>query len=158
MHPFYLVARVALESGVAGAFALFSGGLIGRGFCLRRLITVREARMTLASDTLFWVGAAILVLSRMFLMFSDAGMGRWFHLGNPLTYLQGTLFCLILALEVWPSKKFRSWKRHLDLDQIPYHTDQNNDRMRLIWKIQLVLLLTLPVFDPLVRMGIGLSH
>jgi len=156
--PPYLLLRVLLEWAGSVGFALLAGGILGRGFCLRRLLTVREARMVQATDRLFWIGAALLVFPRLLLVFTDAGMGRWFYLSNPCQISQALLLALVLALEVWPARRFRSWARHLDLDQVPYHTDAVHDRMRLLWWIQVVGLLGLPVFDPLVRMGFGLSR
>ena len=158
MLPPYLMLRTLLEWVGSVGFALLAGGIVGRGFCLRRLLTVREARMVQATDKLLWIGAGVLVLPRLALVFSDAGMGRWFYLSNPWQIVQALLLVLVLALDVWPARRFRSWERHLDLDQIPYHTDAVHDRMRLLWKIQVVGLLLLPLFDPLVRMGFGLSR
>jgi uncharacterized membrane protein len=154
----YLLLRVLLEWTGSVGFALLAGGIIGRGFCLRRLLTVREARMVQAADRLLWTGAAVLVLPRLVLVFSDAGLGRWFYLSNPFQIAQALLLALVLALDVWPARRFRSWARHLDLDQVPYHTDVVHDRMRRLWWMQVVGLLALPLFDPLVRLGLGLSR
>lgn len=158
MIPPYLLLRVLLEWAGSAGFALLAGGIIGRGFCLRRLLTVREARMVQATDKLLWVGAAVLVLPRLVLVFSDAGLGRWFYLSNPFQITQALLLALVLALDVWPARRFRSWARHLDLDQVPYHTDLAHDRLRRLWWLQVVGLLALPLFDPLVRLGFGLSR
>jgi len=158
MLPPYILFRVLLEWTASAGFALLAGGLIGRGFCLRRLLTVREARMVRASDRLLWVGAFVLLVPRLVLVFSDAGLGRWFYLSNPFQIVQALLLFLILVLEIWPARRFRSWARHLDLDQVPYHTDRDQDRMRRIWWIQVAGLLVLPVFDPLVRLGCGLAR
>jgi uncharacterized membrane protein len=158
MLPPYILLRVLLEWTASAGFALLAGGLIGRWFCLRRLLTVREARMVRASDRLLWIGAFVLVLPRLVLVFSDAGLGRWFYLSNPFQIAQALVLCLILVLEIWPAKRFRSWARHLDLDQVPYHTDRDQDRMRRIWWIQIAALLLLPLFDPLVRLGCGLAR
>ena len=112
--------------------------------------------MVQATDKLFWVGAAVLVVPRLALVFSNAGMGRWFYLSNPCQIAQVLLLVAVLALDVWPARRFRSWARHLDLDQVPYHTDSVHDRMRFFWWLQVSGLLALPLFDPLVRMGYGL--
>ena len=158
MIPPYLLLRVILEWTGSVGFALLAGGILGRGFCLRRLLTVREARMVQATDKLFWIGAVVLVAPRLLLVFSNAGMGRWFYLSNPYQIAQILLLALVLGLDVWPARRFGSWARHLDLDQIPYHTDAVHDRMKLLWWIQVAGLLALPLFDPLVRMGFGLSR
>jgi hypothetical protein len=49
-------------------------------------------------------------------------------------------------------RRFRSWARFLDLDQVPYHTDADQDRMNLLWRIQIASLLVLPLLDPLARL------
>lgn len=158
MLPSYLLLRVLLEWTGSVGFALLAGGIIGRRFCLHRLLTVREARMVQATDRLLWIGAAVLVVPRLILASTDVGMGRWFYFHNPFQIAQLLLLLAVLGLEIWPARRFRSWARHLDLDQIPYHTDRIHDRMRLLWWMQVVGLLALPLFDPLVRLGCGLSR
>ncbi len=157
MTPF-LTIRVVLEAGAALGFMLLSVGVLGRPFCFRRQLTVREARMTQVSDILLWVGAMVVVVAHLGLWFSVVGLGTWFYLSNPLQITQVVLFLGILVLDVWPARKFRSWSRYLDLDQVPYFTDREYLLIRRIWRIQAVLMVVLPVFTPLIRMGIGLSR
>jgi uncharacterized membrane protein len=153
-----LLLRVVLQAGAVLGLMLLSAGLLGRHFCFRRQLTVREARMTQASDLLVWGGAAVLVLAHAGLWFSAVGLGTWFYLANPFQIAQVALFFLILALDVWPAKLFRSWSRYLVLDQVPYFTDRDYFLARRIWRLQAILLMGLPVFTPLVRLGIGLPR
>lgn len=157
MIPFLLV-RVVLQASAVLGLMLLSAGLLGRPFCFRRQLTQREARMTQASDLLVWGGAAVLILAHAGLWFSVVGLGTWFYLSNPFQIAQMVLFFLILALDVWPARLFRSWNRYLVLDQVPYFTDRDYFRVRRIWRIQALLLMGLPLFTPLVRLGIGLPR
>lgn len=133
-----------LEATSTIGFATMTGALFGRGFCLRRLLTVREARMVRISDSLFWLGASLMVAPQLI----TRAIGAKTTTG-PALWIQIAAIALLLALEIWPSRVFRSWDRYLDLDQLPYHTDRNNDRLRLSWKAQLFLLAVLAVVDPL---------
>lgn len=138
----FLVAGLEATSTVG--FATMTGALFGRGFCLRRLLTVRDARMVRLSDSLFWLGATLMVAPQM----ATRALGAKPSAG-PALWIQVAAVVLLLALEAWPSRVFRSWDRYLDLDQLPYHTDRNNDLLLLSWKAQLALLTVLAVVDPL---------
>ncbi len=153
-----LVLRVVLQAGAVLGLMLLSAGLFGRPFCFRRQMTVREARMTLASDFLVWSGAVVMVVAHAGLWFFSKGLGTWLDFANPFQIAQIAVFVLILGLDVWPAKVFRSWVRYLVLDQVPYFTDREYFRIRWIWRIQAALLVSLPAFSPLVRLGIGLSR
>jgi len=122
-------------------FLLLAGGLLGRAFCLRRLITVREARMVRASNRLLWSGSAIYALGKFTLHLLDSHQ-KW-----PL--VQCALLVGVLGLDIWPARRFKSWARHLDLDQIPFHTDADQDRMKTLWRIQVALLFTFPLVETL---------
>lgn len=126
-------------------FLLLTGGLLGRAFCLRRLITVREARMVRASNRLLWSGAAIYAMAKIALHLLPSRQN--FQL------VQCLLLVGVLALDIWPARRFKSWARHLDLDQIPYHTDADQDRMRRLWRIQVAFLLAFPLVEELGRAG-----
>jgi len=153
-----LVLRTILQDAVELGLMILATGLLGRPFCFRRQLTVREARMTQISDMLLWLGAIILVLAHAGLWFTPVGLGTWFYLANPLQWLQIAIFFGILALDVWPARIFRSWSRYLVLDQIPYFTDREHILIRRLWRFQAALLLLLPLFSPLVRMGVGLPR
>ncbi len=153
-----LFLRVVLQASAVLGLMLLSAGLLGRPFCFRRQLTVREANMTQASDLLVWAGAAVLILSHSGLWFSNVGLGTWFYMANPLQILQIFLFLAILALNAWPAFIFRSWSRYLVLDQVPYFTDREYFLIRRIWRVQAFLLLVIPVFTPMIRLGIGLSQ
>jgi uncharacterized membrane protein len=152
MRDHTLLVRALLEWIGSVGFALFAGGLFGRGFCLRRLLTVREARMVRLSDAILWASAGILVAQRILLAVSQAGSGLWFRFVGGAEIAQAAIVLVVLALDIWPMRRFRSWARFLDLDQVPYHTDADQDRMNLLWRIQIASLLVLPLLDPLARL------
>lgn len=124
-------------------FLLLAGGLLGRAFCLRRLITVREARMVRTSSRLLWTGAAIYAAGQILL--------HLLPIHHHSSWVQGALLLGVLGLDIWPTRRFKSWARHLDLDQIPFHTDADQDRMRRLWRIQVALLFAFPLVDALGR-------
>lgn len=142
--PCRLDALDVFVSWVASTgFLLLAGGLLGRAFCLRRLITVREARMVRASSRLLWTGAAIYAVGKIVL--------HLLPIHQHLPWIQWTLLLGVLGLDIWPMRRFKSWARHLDLDQIPFHTDADQDRMRRLWRIQVALLFSFPLVDALGR-------
>jgi len=153
-----LLIRTVLQDAAELGLMVLSTGILGRPFCFRRQLTVREARMTQISDILLWMGAAVLMVAHVGLWFSPYGLGTWFYLANPFQWLKIAIFASVLALDVWPARVFRSWSRYLVLDQTPYFTDRQHVLIRRLWRIQAVLLLLLPLFSPLVRMGVGLPR
>lgn len=135
---------------------LLATGLFGRPFCFRRQLTVREARMTRYADFSFWAGAAVSATACAWIWFSRPESEALLNSGNPFPAIQLFFFLAILGLDIWPARKFRSWSRYLDLDQVPYFTDREYTAIRRIWKIQSILLVPMPFFSPLIHAGIGL--
>lgn len=148
------VPHALLQGTASMGMMLLAGGLIGRAFCFRRQITVREARMTKTANLLFWTGSGVAVTANIWIRFLDAQAG-FFRISNPFLLAQIAVFAAILGLDVWPTRKFRSWSRYLDLDQTPYFTDREFNSIRRLWRIQTFLLVLMPFFAPLIRTGIG---
>ncbi|MBK9576628.1 MAG: DUF2214 family protein [Fibrobacterota bacterium] len=145
MNPMLRAFFVSALEGVSTiGFATITGALFGRGFCLRRLMTVREARMVRLTDSLFWLGASLMIVPQMTARIIGTRTAT-----GPALWIQVAAMLGLLAVEAWPSRVFRSWDRYLDMDQLPFHTDRINDRLILLWKIQLVVLAILAVVDPL---------
>lgn len=136
---------------------LLATGLFGRPFCFRRQLTVREARMTRYADFAFWVGAVVSATASVLIWLSRPQSEVQINSGNPFPMIQLLFFVAILGLDIWPARRFRSWSRYLDLDQVPYFTDREYAAIRRIWKIQSILLLPMPFFSPLIHAGIGIS-
>lgn len=142
----HAILPAVLDAATKAGMCLATGALVGRGFCLRRLLTVHEARMVRLSDSIFWVGAAILTLAQIARLVAPGDHG------SVVVILCESLgMAFLLGLEVWPSRIFRSWDRYLDLDQLPYHTDRNNDLMRIAARIQLGILAILCIVEPLLK-------
>lgn len=144
MSPGLRFLHVLADGWSSAGLILLAGGVLGRGFCLRRTLSVREARMVRRSDRLLWIGALVHFTGGIGLHFLVTSTGGWE--GHP--WIRLPVLVALLGLDVWPARRFRSWARHLDLNQVPYHTDRDHDRMYRLWQLQVALLFVLPLLQP----------
>jgi uncharacterized membrane protein len=140
-------------SSILGAMLLAAAAL-ARSLSLRRQLSVREASIIQATTRLFWAGAFLVLASHLVLWLSDFGKGPGFYLRNGMVWLEVALFGLVVFLEVRAGWIFRSWTRFVVLEQAPWFTDAEYDRLRRFGRIQVVLLFVIPLIEPLVNRGV----
>lgn len=146
----------ALESFQVLGLMVLASGLLGRNLVLRRDVTPRDARNVRRLDHYAWCGAAITGVSHATVAFSDLA-GRELHmLLNPLEWTQAGLFVLLILLQIVPARIFHSWHRYIVRDQTPWYTDRQHDTIVWIGRIQITLIMLLPVLPPFIARGIGL--
>lgn len=146
----------ALEAFQVLGMMILASGLLGRNLVLRRDITPRDARNVRRLDVYAWSGAAVAGISHGAIVISDVA-GRELHmLLNRFEWLEISLFSLLLILQIFPARIFRSWHRYVVRDQIPWYTDRQHDTLVWIGRIQIALVMLLPVLPPFITRGIGL--
>lgn len=155
MGTLRIAAHLLLESGVFVGLMLLGAALFARAMYLRRLMTVREAAVVAFTTRIFWGGCVVTGLSHGVLWFSVAVQGgRRYVLGH-MAVLETVCFLALVLLEIWPSRIFRSWRRFLVLEQAPWFTDAQHDALRWGLRVQIALLVLLPLLEPLVGQGGG---
>jgi uncharacterized membrane protein len=148
----------ALEAFQVLGMMILASGLLGRNLVLRRDITPHDARNVRRLDVYAWSGAAIAGVSHGAIVISDVA-GRELHmLLNRFEWLEIGLFSLLLALQIFPARVFHSWHRYVVRDQIPWYTDRQHDTLVWIGRVQIVLVMLLPVLPPFISRGIGLPR
>jgi putative membrane protein len=99
--------------------------------------------------------AAGIVLITGFLRFAYFGKGMPYYLGTTLFYSKVGLFLLIALISIYPTVTFLSWRRMLKRDSLPEVDMHSVTRLRYVVRLELGLLLVIPLLAVLMARGIG---
>ncbi len=105
-------------------------------------------------DLLYGIAAGIVFITGL-LRFAYFGKGMPFYLGNPLFYVKVGLFLLVALISIYPTVQFLSWRKLLKQDQVPEVDIQRATRLRYLIRLELGLLLVIPLLAVLMARGIG---
>jgi putative membrane protein len=100
--------------------------------------------------------AAVAVLMTGVLRFAYFGKGMPYYLGNPLFLVKVGLFLLIALISIYPTVTFLSWRRLINGGQHPDVNTKRITRLRYLVRLELGLLLIIPLLAVLMARGIGL--
>lgn len=81
--------------------------------------------------------------------------GSDFYLRNPVFYTKVGIFLLVGLLSIHPTIQYFKWVAATKLDEHYAPTAADLDRVRLLVKVQLMLLATLPLLAALMARAIG---
>lgn len=133
----------------AAIFAL-AGAIVIENMAINPQISGEDARNLAKVDAVAGLSAA-LVLVLGLTLWLWVGKPREFYSSNPVFHLKLGLFALMLILAIAPALFFR---RHRDSDaatiEVPGH-------LRLALRLQLALLVVIPLLALLMARGIGIS-
>lgn len=111
----------------------------------------------LVSIDQFYGIAAVLVLVTGVLRFAYFAKGMPFYLANPLFYIKVGIFVAVGLISIYPTRRFLSWQRMLRQDQLPEVDDESVTRLRVVVRLELGLLLIMPLLAVLMARGIGIT-
>lgn len=111
----------------------------------------------LAITDLIYGIAAVIVLVTGVLRFAYFGKGISFYLGNPLFYIKVGAFLLVGLISIYPTMQFLSWRKMLQQDTLPDVGTRRVTRLRHLVRVELGLLLVIPLLAVLMARGIGLA-
>ena len=109
----------------------------------------------LAMIDLFYGIAAGLVFLTGLLRFAYFGKGIHFYLGNPLFYVKVGMFLLVALISVYPTRRFLAWRKMLTQGDPPALDPHTVTRLRIVIRLELGLLLVIPLLAVLMARGIG---
>jgi putative membrane protein len=109
----------------------------------------------LAMIDLFYGIAAGLVFLSGLLRFAYFGKGIHFYLGNPLFYVKVGMFLLVALISVYPTMRFLAWRKMLTQGDPPALGPHTVTRLRIVIRLELGLLLVIPLLAVLMARGIG---
>ncbi|HPF36446.1 MAG TPA: DUF2214 family protein [Candidatus Krumholzibacteria bacterium] len=129
---------------------ILTGALAVQNACLRPSLKPEELRRLARVDALYGA-SALLVLGAGLAMWLAVGKPKEFYSGNPLFHIKLTLFVVIFLLSLAPTMFFLKHRGAVGKAvAVPA-------RIRVIKRVELALLVFLPLLAVLVARGVGLS-
>jgi putative membrane protein len=107
-------------------------------------------------DMLYGIAAGVVLLTGL-LRFAYFGKGIHFYLGNPVFYVKVGLFLLVALISLYPTMQFLSWRKMFKQDQLPEVDRQKVTQLRAVIRLELGLLIVIPLLAVLMARGIGLT-
>jgi putative membrane protein len=105
-------------------------------------------------DLFYGIAAGIVFLTGL-LRLAYFGKGIHFYLGNPLFYVKVGMFLLAALISIYPTGQFLSWRKMLKQDQMPAVDTPRVARLRAVIRLELGLLIVIPLLAVLMARGIG---
>lgn len=105
-------------------------------------------------DLFYGIAAGVVFLTGL-LRFAYFGKGTHFYLGNPLFYVKVGMFLLVALISIYPTVQFLSWRKRLKQDQMPAVDTQRVARLRAVIRLELGLLIVIPLLAVLMARGMG---
>jgi putative membrane protein len=105
-------------------------------------------------DLFYGIAAGIVFLSGL-LRFAYFGKGIHFYLGNPLFYVKVGMFLLVALISVYPTRRFLAWRKMLTQGDPPALDPHTVTRLRIVIRLELGLLIVIPLLAVLMARGIG---
>src|SRR5262245_1556380 len=128
--------------------------LVAEHVTLQSQMTRLHIQRLAMSDLFYGIAAGIVFLTGL-LRFAYFGKGIHFYLGNPLFYLKVGMFLLVALISVYPTMRFLAWRKMLKQDQMPAVDTQRVTRLRAVIRLELGLLIVIPLLAVLMARGIG---
>ena len=107
------------------------------------------------TDLLYGIAAGVVLVTGL-LRFIYFGKGIHFYLVNPIFYVKVGIFLLIALISVYPTVKFLSWRRMLKQTRTPEVDAPTITRLRYVVRLELGLLLVIPLLAVLMARGLGI--
>src|SRR5215831_6979682 len=105
-------------------------------------------------DLFYGIAAGIVFLTGL-LRFAYFGKGIHFYLGNPLFYVKVGMFLLVALISVYLTRRFLAWRKMLTQGDPPALDPHTVTRLRIVIRLELGLLLVIPLLAVLMARGIG---
>jgi putative membrane protein len=106
------------------------------------------------TDLFYGIAAGIVFLTGL-LRFAYFGKGIHFYLGNPLFYVKVGMFLLVALISIYPTVQFLSWRKMLKQGELPALALPTITRLRAVIRLELGLLIVIPLLAVLMARGIG---
>jgi putative membrane protein len=128
--------------------------LVAEHVTLQPQMTRLHLQRLAMSDLFYGIAAGIVFLTGL-LRFAYFGKGIHFYLGNPLFYVKVGMFLLVALISIYPTMRFIAWRKMLKQGELPALTLPTITRLRAVIRLELGLLLVIPLLAVLMARGIG---
>lgn len=120
---------------------------------MRRPLDFARARSLYRTDIAFGIVAGLVLFSGTARM--HFGKGLDYYLNNSFFHAKVGLFIVIALMSLYPTLTFFKWRSALKAGQLPILTPNQARRVTLVIRIELLLLLLLPMLAALMARGYG---
>lgn len=117
-------------------------------------LTLNRARSLFRIDLLFGVAAGLVLLTGAARALRY-GKGMDYYLHNNLFHAKIGLFVVAALLSIYPTITFLSWRGALKAGELPSVSAQTSRWVTLIIRIELLVLLSIPLLAALMARGFG---
>ncbi|MGQ5524554.1 DUF2214 family protein [Chitinimonas sp. PSY-7] len=126
--------------------------LVAEHLLIKPELDVARARSLAKLDLLYGVTAMVQIGSGIARMYSEKGMD--FYLHNPFFHAKLTVYAAVGILSIYPTLRFIAWKRVAVSEGkvVPIELK----RVVMLIRIELLLLLLIPVLASMMARGIGI--
>ena len=128
--------------------------LVAEHVTLQPQMTRLHLQRLALSDLFYGIAAGIVFLTGL-LRFAYFGKGIHFYLGNPLFYVKVGMFLLVALISIYPTMRFLAWRKVLKQGDLPEIAPHTMTRLRAVIRLELGLLLVIPLLAVLMARGIG---
>jgi len=130
------------------------GSLVSEHLILKPKMSSSQIKSLAGIDLVYGI-AAILVLTTGLLRWFVYGKGSDFYLSNPLFHIKLTVFVIMGVLSIFPTIKFRKWKKMVNKGEEPNIDEKATKRLLMFIRIELLLLAILPLLAVMIARGVG---
>lgn len=117
-------------------------------------LTLERARSLFRIDLLFGVVAGLVLITGAARALRY-GKGLDYYLHNSLFHAKIGLFVLVALLSIYPTVTFFGWRRALKAGELPRIEPRTGRLVTLIIRVELLLLLSVPLLAALMARGFG---
>ena len=133
---------------------ILMGSLVSEHLILKPKMSSSQIKSLAGIDLVYGI-AAILVLTTGLLRWFVYGKGSDFYLSNPLFHIKLTVFVIMGVLSIFPTIKFRKWKKMVNKGEEPNIDEKATKRLLMFIRIELLLLAILPLLAVMIARGVG---
>ncbi|SFI84115.1 putative membrane protein [Pseudomonas guineae] len=119
-------------------------------------LNLRRARSLIITDIAYGICAGVVLFSGLARVLVY-GKGLDYYLGNSLFHVKVGLFILVGLISVLPTFVFLNWRNSLNAGEIPQVSARQGLLVVLVIRLELLLLLVIPLLALLVANGYGVS-
>ncbi|MGE6793210.1 DUF2214 family protein [Pseudomonas guineae] len=119
-------------------------------------LNLRRARSLIITDIAYGICAGVVLFSGLARVLVY-GKGLDYYLGNSLFHVKVGLFILVGLISVLPTFVFLNWRNNLNAGEIPQVSARQGLLVVLVTRLELLLLLVIPLLAVLVANGYGVS-
>jgi putative membrane protein len=112
------------------------------------------ARKLVAVDLVYGISLLVVLLTGVGRLF-HGGKGVAFYMASGVYHAKFTLFVVMALIWLYPALKLLGWRRALATGQVPSLGESEARRVLMAIRIQLLILLLLPLLAAMMARGIG---